>query len=837
MYRILACTLLGLGLCFQAVSQGRAVCPPDTVLYTFEKATAIDTFTLDPTLTYAAYQYFEAPQEITVSGARFYGYKTDTVGGDTLTVTVELRNASNDSVPGGTVLASGTFLLSVPDSLNGAMGEYAVSVTWPNVQVENPYTIVVRAAPNSPDFSVFTNRLYNGVPDGANEWLGGVRQGVSWIRAYSYLYNSVDPFDADFLFEPYVSYNMNAGFINDPECLFDELGETVNFFNDGAPIADSRMYNRYAYYGLSDRQRWNFGDGTPTINEANPIHFYPTNGPFAATMTAKVLSWTNQLCQSTVTQIIKEKPKQDFSYTTDNLDVQFTNETFGLFSDIQYDFGDGNSSASENPKHKFSEPGTYWVCQTMMTSCGEITQCKNVAVATNTALNCGKDSVRFTTARTTTAKTIKLKKTNPNRLYGVGQIFDATQPMIVHGFTFYGNHEGLFKDSYPVTCSIYKKAGNKLPDMDTGALAMSTVRINKHDVDTAYSDTVRYTAIFNKPVNLDFDYILTIEYDSTVPVHIGTSDWIEHDGDGDLLAIGKINDTTWVTAASVSVFNVGGAAFDADVLIEPLVEYNLDANFVWDIECLDLSQNATVKFKDTSSTIVRNKVYNTIPFNTSSIQAFEWNFDDGTPISNFINPEHTFVGPGPFDVSLTIIMDGWTNDCANTQVHNVPVYPTGGFSYEQITSAVQFFDSSYNAEAYLWTFSDGTVSTLTDPIHYFTEIGKYEVCQYVSNECGSDTICDSITINVIGIPELFMEKLHIYPNPAIDYLNIDADLSVMESLEIRMMDLSGRTVKQMELEDSNITEQLYVGDLARGTYLIRIKAGEFEGTRKIVLTK
>jgi len=820
-------------LCNVAQSQ-RSVCPPDTLLFTMAKATAIDTLALDPQTTSAAYQYFEAPQEITVSGARFYGYKTDTAGGNSVTITVELRRAGNDSVPNTAVLASADYTLTVPDSLDGPLSAYAVEVTWAPTEVDAAYVIVVKTDPLNPSFTILHNHLDGTTPDGDEEWLSGVKQGVSWIRSYAYLPTGV-PFDADFLIEPFVSYNMNASFVNDPECLFDELGETVVFYNEGAAIADSRMYNRYAFYNLPDRQKWVFGDGTPATFFPNPFHFYPTNGPFAATLTTKILSWTNQACLSSVTQIIKEKPDQEFSYTTQNLEVNFTNETFGLFSDIYYDFGDGNTSQSENPVHKYAEPGTYWVCQTMMTSCGEIQKCKNVAVATNTALNCGKDSVRYTAARASSIRTVKLKPSNPGRLLGLGQRFDVSQPIIIHGFTFYANHEGLFKDSYPVTCRIFNKGSNNLPDGE--ALAESIVRINKYDVDTNYSDTVRYTAIFNKPVNLTADYILTIEYDSTVPVHIGTSDWEEHDGEGDLLAIGKINDTTWVTAASVAVFNVNGAAFDADVILEPLVEYNLDANFTWDFECMDCTQQP-VSFQDLSSKIIRNKIYNTIAFYTSSAQAFEWNFDDGTPTSHLIDAVHTFVYNDsindPYDVSLTILMDGWTNDCANTQVLTVPVHPVGGFGYEQLTSQVNFSDSSYFADAFLWTFEDGTVSTLQNPIHFFTEIGTYEVCQYVSNECGSDTICQDITINVIGIPDLFMKHMHIYPNPALDYFNVTADLSMIGSLELSLQDLSGRVVRQMQLDYSN-TSQLYVGDLARGTYILKIKAGQFEGTKKVVL--
>lgn len=833
MYKTLI-TLFSFIVSANALYSQRATCAPDTLGFCFEKSSQIDTLTLTPNQTSEAYQYFECPQEITVSGARFYGWKPDTTGGLTMDVTVQIIRATNDSIPTTTVLATGDATLTIPDSLDGPLSAYAVDVTWTPVDIDEDYTVVVKTDPTNPPFVLLHNHIDGANSDGNQEWLSGVKQGLSYIKSYDYLYNGSDPFDADFLFEPFVQYNITASFVNDPECLFEELGETVNFFNDGAPIVDSRMYNRYAFYNVGDRQHWIFGDGV-TADMADPVHFYPTNGPYVATMTAKIITWENDFCQSSATQVIKEKPDQDFSYKTNNLEVDFTNETFGLFSSIEYDFGDGNSSVSENPKHKYFEPGTYWVCQTMETSCGTIKQCKNVAVATNTTLNCGKDSVRYTSARGTDTRVREIRESNPGRLYGIGQIFDVNQPMIIHGFSFYANHQGLFKDSYPVKCYIYDKGGNQLPDGE--AMAESEVHINKVVVDTFYNDTTRYTAIFNRPVEVIADYILTIELDTSMsyplPIQIGVTDWEENDGEGDLLAIGKINDTTWVSSASVGSFNCQGTACDMDVVIEPLVEYNLDANFMYDFECLDLEQQP-VTFTETSSGIIRSKFYNQIAFNSSFVQAYNWNFGDGTPIVNSPNPGHTFVGDGPFDVQLTVTVEGWTlKPCNDVQIKNVPVVPQGGFSYEQITSQINFIDSSKYADEHLWTFSDGTISTLINPVHYFTEVGKFEVCQYVSNECGSDTICDSITINVVGIPESITEKLQVYPNPANERINLNIEGGV-ESLQLDLYDLGGRLVKSARF-NSGFNQSLPTNDLAEGTYTMYISAGDYKGTKLIVI--
>lgn len=838
--RIVFTSLFVLLSTVSALSQ-RVACPSDILLYPFAKTTAVgdpavfqmDTMMLDPINSNAVYQYYEAPQDIVIDGARFYAFKTDNTDGDTLTITVELRRTNSDSIP-TTLLASATVLIDTADSLTAPFSTFAYDVNWAPVVVNQPYAIVVRIGQLDPAISVFHNNL--GLADGDQEWLSGIRQGVSWVRSQNVVVNG-QPFDSDFYLFPSVDYELNASFTNDPECLFDELGETVEFFNDGASIVDSRMYNQMAFFGTGTPQEWEFGDGSLPVFIQNPTHFYPSNGPFAASLTASLLNWSGQTCSDDVTQIIKEKPEQDFEYTTDNLEVQFSNNTVGLYSSISYDYGDGNSSSNEDdPFHKYAAPGTYWVCQTMETSCGEIEHCENVAVATNTTLNCGKDSVRFTFARATHVETIDLKNTLPGRLVGVGQRFDVNQSMIVHGFTFYANHEGLFRDSYPVTCRIWNEGVDILPD---GApLGESTVYINKHNVDSNYSDTIRYTAIFDTPVNITDDYILTVEYDSNVPVQISLNGYEQGDGLGELRAIGKINDTTWVSAASVSVFNINGLAINADMIFEPLVEYNLDANFSYNKECLDMRDGQeAVEFTNNSSNIVRSDIYNQIPFYGSSVQAFEWDFGDSAGISNQINPNYNFQGTGPFDVTLTIILEGWTNDCESSQTLNVPVFPTGGFGKDQITSQVIFYDSSANADAYWWTFSDGTFSTLASPVHYFTSVGIFEVCQFVSNVCGSDTTCDTITVSVVGLPENIIEELKVYPNPTSDILNIQAQELAVEQIQFSLHDLSGREIRIFRSAGGYINHQWNLGDLAKGSYLLRMNADGYEGTRLIVLSE
>jgi len=53
----------------------------------------------------------------------------------------------------------------------------------------------------------------------------------------------------------------------------------------------------------------------------------------------------------------------DFTFTSDELNVTFTNNTMGA-SSYDWDFGDGNSSSEENPVHTYAEGGSYEVTLT-----------------------------------------------------------------------------------------------------------------------------------------------------------------------------------------------------------------------------------------------------------------------------------------------------------------------------------------------------------------------------------------------------------------------------------------------------------------------------------------
>ena len=76
-----------------------------------------------------------------------------------------------------------------------------------------------------------------------------------------------------------------------------------------------------------------------------------------------------------------------FTSTSNNLSVNFTNNSIGESLSWLWDFGDGNTSATENPGYSYQVAGTYTVCLTALDSCGADSVCHSVTVSADTTIS------------------------------------------------------------------------------------------------------------------------------------------------------------------------------------------------------------------------------------------------------------------------------------------------------------------------------------------------------------------------------------------------------------------------------------------------------------------
>ncbi len=137
-----------------------------------------------------------------------------------------------------------------------------------------------------------------------------------------------------------------AAFITYNSCL----NHSSNFTNNSK--IDSGTIKNY---------QWDFGDGD-TSNLENPTHTYSALGQYKVTLKAT----SSFGCTDTFSRIVTVYPLPKANFSTSNICIQdiayFTDSSISAQQYI-WDFGDGNYSVMQNPKHKYAKAGNYTVTQ------------------------------------------------------------------------------------------------------------------------------------------------------------------------------------------------------------------------------------------------------------------------------------------------------------------------------------------------------------------------------------------------------------------------------------------------------------------------------------------
>ncbi|MFP4556407.1 MAG: PKD domain-containing protein [Bacteroidales bacterium] len=137
--------------------------------------------------------------------------------------------------------------------------------------------------------------------------------------------------------------------------------------------------------------------------------------------------------------------------------------------------------------------------------------------------------------------------------------------------------------------------------------------------------------------------------------------------------------------------------------------------------------------------------------------SYLWDFDDGNT-SNEAEPEHVFWDEGYYNVSLTVEGDGGES----TTYGLLRVYPLPKADFEVLPPVVvlpegsaSFYNLSSRASSYLWDFGDGAMSSVTNPTHYYEDLGTYEVqlIAYTDFNC-TDTLIRDAAVVVEGAGKL-----------------------------------------------------------------------------------
>ena len=95
--------------------------------------------------------------------------------------------------------------------------------------------------------------------------------------------------------------------------------------------------------------------------------------------------------------------------------------------------------------------------------------------------------------------------------------------------------------------------------------------------------------------------------------------------------------------------------------------------------------------------------------------------------------------------------------------------------------------------------------------------------------------------NVGNVDELLNEvnslNLHVYPNPAGEFISLSYSLSKEDAVHFEIYDHTGRQLTEKNVGPKTLgdhQEEVFIGDLPSGNYLLKVKGREWTMTKKII---
>ena len=165
----------------------------------------------------------------------------------------------------------------------------------------------------------------------------------------------------------------------------------------------------------------------------------------------------------------------------------------------------------------------------------------------------------------------------------------------------------------------------------------------------------------------------------------------------------------------------------------------------------------------------------------------------------------------------------------------------------QLTQSQYHSDLETSFES-LWTLEPEQAGTITSEGRQATVRwnnafkGMAYISYRLSNECGESERSEVLTVRVFdpnSIDENEVTQLEVFPNPASDKIELRAQQLQSETVVIRIIDPTGRTVysTQRNTDTGILRETLGTAMLRSGLYDLQIIDGSSIHSRRIIIKK
>ncbi len=463
---------------------------------------------------------------------------------------------------------------------------------------------------------------------------------------------------------------------------------------------------------------WLFADGQAST-EQNPLLQLDYEG---CRQTCLIVSDIYGCLDTTYQDVcVDSLPEAYFTNTTvqNGLPTQFTDQSSPNSSSITawyWTFGDGQTSAEQNPQHIYDDPGTYEVCLEVTNEHG----CQHSWCNSNVVVH----------------------------------------PLPIPEFTFDTACFGLYTHFYDLSSSPSGDIATWSWDFGDGSV--SSLQNPEHLY--AVADTFEVRLIVTDELG-SYDTVWHEVFVHSLPLAAFESDTVCHETQTQLTDLsttpnGSIQDWNWL-------FADGQASTEQNPLLQ--LDYEgcrQTCLIVSDIYgCLDTAYQDVCVDSLPEAYFTNTTVQNGLPTqftdqsspNSSSITAWYWTFGDGQTSAEQ-NPQHIYDDPGTYEVCLEVTNEhgcqhSWCN--SNVVVHPLPV-PEFTFDTACYGLYTHFYDLSSSPSGdiatWSWDFGDGSASSLQNPEHLYAVADTFDVRLIVTDELGSyDTVWHEVFVHSLPL--------------------------------------------------------------------------------------
>ncbi|NSW45488.1 MAG: PKD domain-containing protein [Bacteroidales bacterium] len=528
----------------------------------------------------------------------------------------------------------------------------------------------------------------------------------------------------------------------------------------------------YNFNNLSQgnvQSHWYWGDGSDEINNASSIQHTYTNSTNSIKQFVVSLVAINAFgCKDSFTLPINVYPSvlSQFNSPTNGcspLNINFINNTTSNCTYL-WNFGDGNTSTSQNPSHTYinqtSSQQNYTVSLIVTSTYG----CKDTAQTTITvypspiaqltidhASGCAPYQAQFTNSSSGATSFLyqfgdNTSSTNTNSI--IHHTYDnITNNPVTYQCNLIVQNNYACKDSTQLSITVYPRVVAQFTNDSTGCSPVN-IHFNNHSLNA-------------------ISYLWNFGDGSTSNMFEPNHTFINNTS----------NDITYPIQLTATSAYGCSQTYSKNIIVYavPIASFTLDSSIFH-------FPNTTVLIDNT----------------TQGMWQYIWTFGDGTT-STFIEPQqHTFPNWGDYTIHLI----AYSNHCSDTVIQHIQIIPPAPIAHYEPSYAsgclpltVNFTNQSLYATSYVWDFGDGNSSNEINPIYTYSTSGSYVVTLIATGPGGQDTYnAGSIDVfpnatayftvspSVVFIPEQAVQCFNLSQNAQTYYWNFgDNTFSTDES--------------------------------------------------------